>query len=56
MDQIMEGMQGFMPDGPMPADEPGRKFRPPRRAADRTKAKRKRKQARKARKKSKKRK
>ncbi len=54
MDQIMESMQGLMPggEGP-PAEGTGRRFRPPRRAADRTKAKSKRKAARKARKKTK---
>lgn len=57
MDQVMESMQGMMPgpEGPMAADG-GKKFRPPRRAADRTKAKNKRKAARAARKKAKKRK
>jgi len=54
MDQIMEGMQGFMPGGPTPDADAAPRFRPPTRAADRTKAKRKRKQARKARKKNKK--
>ena len=55
MDQVMDNMQGFMPP-PEGEAEGGKKFRPPRRAADRTKAKNKRKAARAARKKTKKRK
>ncbi len=54
MDQLMDNMQGMMPGAEAP--EAARKFRPPRRAVDRTKAKHKRKAARKARKKNKKRK
>jgi len=53
MNQVMENMQGFMP--PPEGAAEGRRFRPPRRAADRTKAKNKRKASRAARKKTKKR-
>ena len=56
MDQVMESMQGMMPGPEGMPDGGGKRFRPPRRAADRTKAKNKRKAARAARKKAKKRK
>ncbi len=56
MDQVMENMQGLMPGMDGPPAPATKKFRPPRRAADRTKAKNKRKAARKARKKTKKKK